>query len=738
MNRLVVVLAALLGAFAVHADEPPFEPTCAHGKSLAARFASPPEDGGFGVADAPPTPGDTDLLHNHLELEIIPSSQSLLGSNVMTVASQIDGLTHFDFRLRENFTISAVEVNGSPAGWERLSVTTVRVALDKAYGPDETFTLRVAYGGVPVSLYFGSINFDKKPDGADLVWTLSEPWYAYTWWPAKDENADKSTADLWFTVPAGLVVASNGLLQGVDALPGKKRYRWKTTYPTATYLYSFSATNYNQFSSTWEHAGGSMPLEFFIFPEYDTPSNRNKWLKSRDMLDVFSDLFGVYPFVQEKYGICQFGFGGGMEHQTITGQCCFGESLTAHELAHQWWGDLVTCGTWNDIWLNEGFASYSEALWVEHRPGSSGTADLIGYMLGALNPPIASSVYVYDISTGLFSGAVYRKGAWVLHMLRHVVGDDAFFEVLSQYRAAFAYGAATTSDFQAVAESVYGASLDWFFGPWVYEKGAPAYAFAWAPHVAGGRHYVELYLEQTQLPGYPLFPMPIDVDTTLAGKSTRTVVWNDAPAEHLLFEVSGPASSLAIDPERWVLRTALEPTAFVPGPPKIVTAEPAPGALVPGAEAAAVRVVFHKDVSATPGDFSLTGAVFGPVAFDFDYDSTEFTATLTPAVALKPDAYALVVSDAVASSVGGLALDGEVGDRSASGALPSGDGLPGGAATLAFSVGPQGDLNGDGVVDQADLGIVLSAFGKTDAGDLDGDGVTGQSDLGIVLQQYGK
>src|SRR5262249_15754047 len=152
---------------------------------------------------------------------------------------------------------------------------------------------------------------------------------------------------------------------------------WLTNYKTAPYLWFFSSTNYNQWSRTYTYqlpggGTGTMPVEFSIYPASDTAANRAAWEKVVDMLGVFSQLFGEYPFVGEKYGIYQFPFAGGMEHQTYTGQGTFVEYVTAHELGHQWWGDNVTCRTWNHIWLNEGFATYCEALWEEFKPGSTG------------------------------------------------------------------------------------------------------------------------------------------------------------------------------------------------------------------------------------------------------------------------------------------------------------------------------------------------------------------------------
>ncbi|MBW7904473.1 MAG: hypothetical protein LC135_07635 [Phycisphaerae bacterium] len=715
-------------------DVPPqFEPGCGHAKCAATHpWALPP-----GVGE-PAGVDETDVLHHHLDLSIYPTAESLAGSNRMTIRSLADGLSSFTFWLSDTFSISAVRRDGVDAAFERLDSRRVRVTLEPPVGIDETFELYVEYAGIPQAEGFGSIRFHTRNSGARTVWTLSETDFAYTWWPNKGAgNLDKTTADLWFTVPDTMVVASNGLLQGVDDVSGgQKRYRWKTTYPTATYLYSFVATNFEQFGTTWNYGDVSMPLEFFIYPESNNSANRDAWLQNASMLTVFSDRFGVYPFADEKYGMAQFSWGGGMEHQTITSQGGFWESVTAHELAHQWWGDMITCAFWNDIWLNEGFATYGEAIWYENRSGSPDEAALHDHMAARRPGTFNGSVYVYDPSdlNAIFnSDMVYRKGAWVLHMLRHVVGDEAFFDILAAYREAYAFGAATTADFQLVAEQTVGQDLDWYFEPWVYGIGAPNYRYAWRQSVVAGRNFVELYVRQVQNPSWPVFTMPIDIRTTTAGVPTTHVVWNDAAAEHLLFETSGPVSALAFDPNNWILHNPTQTIAFVEGPPKIVEISPPPAGEVTGQQAATVSIVFHKAVAAQAGDFSISGGVFGDVAFEFAYDGASQKATLTAGEPLRPDVYTISVLDSVKDVAAGLALDGEL----LAAGLPSGDGLPGGAAVWQIVVGPPGDLSGDGYVDQTDLGILLSAYGLSAGGDLDGDGITGQSDLGILLAHYG-
>lgn len=612
----------------------------------------------------------------------------------MTVRSLTDGLAAFRFRLDQRLTLTGLAAGGVPQQWRRVDPATVEVALDPPVSSGATFDLAVTYDGCPAAWPLSGIVFDNR-FSHPLVWTLSEPWYAYTWFPCKDENNDKVTADLFFTVPFPMTVASNGVLVATDTLSGgRSRYHWATSYPIAPYLISFSAGTYDAFSGLFQFDGGSMPLQFFVLPESDTEANRDQWLQTVPMLGLFSELFGLYPFASEKYGIYQFGFGGGMEHQTMTGQggpeeVTFDPSLTAHELAHQWWGDMLTCATWHDIWLNEGFATYAEALWEERRPGSPGRPALLQAMAERRPNAVDGSVYVYDTSDEdrIFSGDFsYLKASWVLHMLRHIVGDRNFFDVLAAYRHTYEYSSATTAQFQAIAEGFYGGSLAWFFDPWVYGIGAPAYEYSWRQTTAAGRNYVELYVAQTQPAEYPTFTMPLDVWTHTGQNDAVHVVLADARAEHALFATDGPIDSLELDPERWVLATLTVPVAFVEGPPKIVAVDPAPGGRVSPGQTRQVRVVFHKDVAASASLFSLSGARTGPVGFGYSYDRATATATLTPSTSLAPDQYTLTVSDAVTDAASGQALDGEVRSPSDPSSLPSGNGQPGGIAILRFEV----------------------------------------------------
>jgi aminopeptidase N len=687
------MLALLVSLVALAADPPrpgPPTPVASHVESAAkarpgSEVTRPPALRVRALAPpADPLAALTDVLHYRLDLQIDPAARRLTGSNEMTVRCVV-AVSTFHFRLDSLFTIGAVTVDGVAASWQRLDSETVEVALDRQRAAGETFVLVVPYDGFPTSLY-GSMVFATHA-GQPIAYTLSEPWYAYTWWPAKDDNGDKATADLYYTVPAGMVVAANGRLVAVEpAGGGRSRYHWATAYDTAPYLISFSATNYTQEHASATVAGAVMPVDLFLYPESDTAANRSVWLAAATMIEVFGTLFGPYPFAAEKYGIYQWPVSGGMEHQTITGEGSFLEYLTAHELAHQWWGDLVTCATWHDIWLNEGFATYAEALWYEHKPGSTGAAALRETMEQLQPSSVSGTVYCFDDTSPdrIFSSDFsYLKAGWVLHMLRHVIGDDAFFAVLAAWRAEFAFSAATTADFQRVAERVSGRGLDWFFQEWVYSTGAPAYRYGWRAVEAAGRHYLELSLQQSQLSYFPTFAMPVDVSaTTGAGATERAIAWNDARNEYLLLPVGDASVQVTLDPDHWILRTAIQQGTFVAGPPKIVATTPPPGSLAAPGSVTEVDVVFHEDVAAHADSFSLAGARTGPVPVTLAYDAATFTVRLTASVPLAPDAYALTVHDTLTSATG-VALDGEV----AGSALPSGDGIPGGDAVIAFTVG---------------------------------------------------
>ncbi len=680
----------------------------------------------------------TDVQHYDLTIEVRPATRELVGSCIMTVKVVQPTLNSFRFRLRDNFTITNLRLDGRPITFTRESITTVRANFDRAYTRDEVFQLQVDYQGVPVSRGFGSIEFTTRSSGAIIVATLSQPWYAYTWWPAKDENTDKATLTFTLIVPNDMFAVANGMLQGIDTLPNNRlRFRYRHNYPIAPYLVAFAATNYNRWSRTFTYGEHTMPVDFYIYPENDTPSNRAAWDLVIPMLRVFSDAYGLYPFIQERYGMYQFQFSGGMEHQTMTGQGGFWESVTAHELGHQWWGDMVTCATWHDIWLNEGFATYSEAIWAERKPGSSGFPALRQAMLNRRPSNLNGSVYRYDISsinTIFDSNFAYRKGAWVLHQLRWILGDERFFDLLARYRQRFEYSHATTEDFIGVAEEVYGWSMRWFFDPVVYGVGAPNYAWGWSTTTVNNKRYLLLSVRQTQPSSYGLYTFPIGIRATVNGQPQDWRIWNSAREQYYVLPVNGTVSAVQFDPDDWILKEGSTTESYRPGPPVIVEMNPAPGMVAE--PPSTIDLFFQTPIQVSAGQVTLQSAQYGVIPIQFEYDNNARRVRLSPNETLKPGAYTVRISPSVTATDSGLALDGEY-----NGQLPTGNGIPGGEAVLPLRVlAVNGDVNGDGCVDDLDLLEVLFLFGETGAlpADTNGDEVVDDTDLLTVLFHFGQ
>ncbi len=503
-----------------------------------------------------------DALHYKLEIELFFNTKTIQGRTTATFKSLTNNLKSVDLDLLSKLKVTKVSMGTKTLSFTRPS-NRIHVFLDRAYNSGETFTFSVDYGGAPPrGAGWGGLVFTSH-SGSPLAWTLSEPWDARAWWPGKDQLGDKATFEIWITHPNTMTAASNGKLQGIDTLSGNRlRTRWAENYPMIPYLASLAVTNYKKRVDTYTYPGGSMPVEFYVFPEYYA-----SWQSGMNlivpMLKTFSSVYGQYPFINEKYGIAQFTWGGGMEHQTITSQVSVSEWLSAHELAHQWWGDAVTCKTWSDIWLNEGFATFSEALYFEKKPGGS-LAAYHNWIRRRKPYAVNGTVYIPNpTSVGrIFNGNyTYRKGGWVLHQLRHVLGDTMFFKCLLAYRKAYEGKSATTADFQAVCETTSGRSLKWFFDEWVYKGGAPNYRYAWKNQVLNGKNWLLLELAQTQsLPQVTI--MPVDV-RTVSSKGTRThVVWNDERKDAFAIPMNAPATSVAVDPDQWILRTGLYRTTF--------------------------------------------------------------------------------------------------------------------------------------------------------------------------------
>jgi len=376
--------------------------------------------------------------------------------------------------------------------------------------------------------------------------------------PCYDFPSDKATADLHISVPSGMTAASNGTLIEVKSNPDNTvTYSWQVSYPIATYLISVAATNYVTFSHTYDSGEEEMEVVYYVYPEL-LEQAKTDFANTVSQIEFYSDTFGEYPFLSEKYGMALIPGGTAMEHQTCTSypaRVINGEQgydwLIAHELAHQWWGDLVTLADWAEIWLNEGFATYSDALWWEHLYGMPGLkarmSDFKSYLFERYSGPHHA---VYDPPQGyLFSAIEYEKAAWVLHMLRFVVGEDNFWEILQTYAQRYAYAIASTDDFKSVCEETFETDLDWFFDQWIYEPGYPRYEFSWGQ---SGPNSVRIVINQTQ-ESYPLYTMPIELQVLLPSGTVKRTVWIDERVNTYELTFAETPSDVLFDPDEWIL-----------------------------------------------------------------------------------------------------------------------------------------------------------------------------------------
>lgn len=514
----------------------------------------------------PASAGDQriDISYYRLDLRIDPVNRSLNGAVDVVATSLVDSLDSVTLDLSSAMTIDSVRQQASPLSLTRYP-SSFTVQLARVYKRGEVFSLRVSYRGTPGTTGFGSFVFASLTEG-DWIWSLSQPYGARDWWPCKDHPLDKAdSVDVIVTCPSGLKVGSNGRLVSVrDNGDGTSTHTWAERYPITTYLVSIAIGPFVAFSN-WYKYGPSDSLEIlnYVLPQQLAQAQQTL-PKTVDMLRVFSELFGPYPFLKEKYGHSQFGWSGAMEHQTMTSTSTFAEDVIAHELAHQWFGDMITCRTWQDLWLNEGFATYSESLYREAQYGTDYYRALIRYRLSdAL--AAEGSLFVIDTTSvsALFARSrVYSKGASVLHMLRHVMGDTLFFHALRAYAgdARFRYGTARTADFQEICETAYGKSLEFFFNQWIYGEKYPRYLLRWDATDGGAHWTVEAHLDQeTGTATPPVFIMPVDIRFSGAGGDTTVVVWNSKNFESFTFTLPFKPERAEVDPDQWILREVNNP-----------------------------------------------------------------------------------------------------------------------------------------------------------------------------------
>ncbi|MER3522874.1 MAG: peptidase M1 [Ignavibacteria bacterium] len=514
-----------------------------------------------------------DVTAYRLDLTVSVLPQYLRGIVTLHARATHLALDTMTLDLSSAMTVDSVLCNGTRTTFVQHPAT-VAIDLDRTYANGEMMVVEVFYHGMPQPTGFGSFMFGSH-DGTPWVWTLSEPYGARDWWPCSDHPTDKAdSVDILITCPAAFKVASNGKLLGIRSnADGTHTYHWSVRYPIATYLVFLSLTNYDEFTD-WFHytPTDSMPIVNYVLPQ-DVAAARDSFRVVKDMLRIFSDRFGLYPFINEKYGHAQFGRGGAMEHQTMISltRAAFREAVLAHELAHHWFGNLITCASWSHLWLNEGFASYAESLFFEDYYGVHQYRQSMQLTMALAKTgrgPLVKSDTT-NLQTLFEQATTYRKGASVLHMLRHVVGDSLFFRSLRAFTAdpRFRFGTATSEDFQSVCETVAQRSLEWFFRQWLYGENFPRYTYTWRATAENGRSTVALTIRQTTGTSNPsVFVMPIDVRFSSASRETILTLFQTENNQTFQLSLPFRPERVELDPDEWILRDILPPGSDDPIP----------------------------------------------------------------------------------------------------------------------------------------------------------------------------
>ena len=495
-----------------------------------------------------------DLKYYRFEWEIDPAVYAIKGKATPYFKVVGGSTQEINMDLSSALTIDSIVWHGQKIQFTQPASYQLNIKFPQILNNGVLDSLSITYHGVPPSGGFGSFIQDKHGE-EPILWTLSEPFGAQDWWPCKNGLDDKiDSIDVIITTLEKYRAASNGTLVAEKSLPGGfKSYHWKHRYAITPYLVAIAVTNYAAYTDDVLLSDGKiMPMLNYVYPE-NLASARSGTAANVKALQFYDSLFVAYPFRNEKYGHAQFGWGGGMEHQTMSFVINYGWGLLAHELAHQWFGDFVTCGDWRDIWLNEGFATYLEGLSRERFPQAE--KDWYNWKVGKVNSITSNSggsVKVDDPTNvnRIFSGRLsYNKGSYLLHMLRWKLGDDHFFQGLRNYLNDRAYNYAITDDLKTHLEDVSGQDLEEYFNDWFAGQGYPTYQVGWDQD--GDKVGIRLK-QTTSHPSVSFFEMPVPV--RLYGQGKEMMLRLDNTTKEQVFEVSVDfiVQNVEFDPQIWL------------------------------------------------------------------------------------------------------------------------------------------------------------------------------------------
>lgn len=498
-----------------------------------------------------------DLQYQRMDVTLDPAVAAISGS-VTSHFKPSQNMSSIYFDLVNSLTVSQVKYHGTDLNFQQLATKEVKIDFPVSLQANVLDSLTIHYSGTPPATNGAFTNGTQG--GTPVVATLSEPYGAQDWFPTKQSLNDKiERFDFKITTPSQYSVASNGKLMSETILPGGQKLTfWRTMYPMAAYLAALSITNFVKLTDTM----GNPPFPFinYVYPSTaaDATSMANiDWTKQ--IMNTFETYFGPYPFRNEKYGHMQFMHGGGMEHQTMSSMGSWSKGLIAHELAHQWFGDKVTCGAWNDIWLNEGFATFGEHVANEKLIMSN--ADFMNYLAGQkdfVTSAPGGSTYVADsnlanVNTIFSSRLSYAKGGYIVRMIKWILGETVFYQALKDYHARpnLAYNYVRTADLNASLLQSTGKNFTEFFNDWVYGQGYPTYDIRWKQSA----NQITFKVSQTQSHASVSFfemPLPVKVNGT-GGEVAYFALDNTSNNQYFTQTVTFPVASVQFNYEYQML-----------------------------------------------------------------------------------------------------------------------------------------------------------------------------------------
>lgn len=509
-----------------------------------------------GKAAGPVTFSNYDVKYLRFNLTIDPAKEFISGSVYTLFEITGDFSGGLGMELSTDLVVDSVLYQEETVSFTQSGEFALSINIPGSPAIGSLAGVEVFYQGVPVSgAGFGSVGW-KEHNGVPAMWTLSEPYGCRDWWPGKNDLTDKvDSVDMIVHSPGIYRTASNGVLVSDLLSEGVRTCHWKHRYPVVPYLIAMAVTNYAVYSDFAYPGGVEVEILNYVYPE-DQEAIMPGTAQTVPVMELFSELFTPYPFISEKYGHAQFGWGGGMEHQTMTFIGRFDYEIIAHELAHQWFGDMVTLNSWKDIWLNEGFATYLAGMSYEHMFDGYYWPFWKSQNISYVTSEQGGSVYVDDTTSvnRIFSSRLsYSKGALLLHMLRWVCGDQVFFTACRNYLndINLKYSFAGTAQLKAHFEAASGKDFTEFLNDWYYGQGFPSYQVR-CYQLAAMDYKVEIGQTQSHN-SVSFFEMPVPVRFSGVGRDTTIVFQHITNPQVYVIYPGFEIESVTFDPDQWLV-----------------------------------------------------------------------------------------------------------------------------------------------------------------------------------------